>query len=137
MIKNNKGFTLIESLVAVFILSVGIVAVLQAFPLGTYIQKTSQLSTIALVLSQGKMEETISLSYSNLLIGTIEEDYDSNSDFPSFRRLTKISYFDPDNPSIVPGSDLGIKKIEITVFWRSHLGVLEKEVKLATLITKR
>lgn len=137
MMKNNKGFTLIESLVAVFILSVGIVAVLQAFPIGIYIQKTSQLSTIALVLSQEKMEETISLSYGNILTGTIEEDYGSNSDFPSFRRLTGISYFDPDNPDIIPEIDLGIKKIEITVFWKSHLGVLEKEVKIATLITKR
>jgi len=40
MIKHNKGFTLVESLIAVFVLAVGIVAVLQAFPMGIYIQKT-------------------------------------------------------------------------------------------------
>ncbi|MFH1582201.1 MAG: prepilin-type N-terminal cleavage/methylation domain-containing protein [bacterium] len=137
MTKYDKGFSLVESLIAVFILSVGIVAVLQAFPLGTYIQKTAQLSTTALAISQGKMEETISLPYSSILIGTNEEDYGSNSDFPSFRRLTEISYFDPENPEILPESDLGIKKIEITVFWKSHLGILEKEVKIATLITKK
>jgi len=137
MIKHNKGFSLIESLIAVFIFSVGIVAVLQIFPLGTYIQKTAQLSSTALVLSQEKMEETISLSYSDILTGTSAEDYGSNSDFPSFRRLTEINYFDPNNPSVIPGSDLGIKKIEITVSWKSHLGILEKEVKIATLITKK
>lgn len=137
MKKNNKGFTLIELLVSVFILSVGIVAILQAFPLGTYIQKTAQLSTVALVLSQEKMEETIASAYSSILIGTSEEDYGSNNDFTSFRRLTEISYFDPENPEITPESDFGIKKIEITVFWKSHLGLLEKEVKIATLITEK
>ncbi len=136
-IQNSKAFTLIELLIAIFVLSVGIVAVLEAFPLGTHVQKSAQMTTLALQLTQAKMEETISQSYAEIAIGTIEESYGSIANFPSYKRKTEINYFDPDNPEVPPAEDLEIKKIEITVFWRSPLGVSEKEVKIASLIAKR
>ena len=135
--KNFLGFTLIEALIAVFVLSVGIVALLQAFPLGTYIQKSSQMATVAGQLAQSKMEETISQSYGSILAGTTQEAYGFNPVLPSFRRQTEITYFDPNNPEIPSGQDLGIKKIEITVFWHSSLGGPEKEVKIANFIAIR
>ena len=135
--KNLLGFTLVEVLIAVFVLSVGIVAVLQAFPLGTQIQKSSQMATIASQLAQAKMEEIISQSYSSILIGTSQEAYGFNTSFLSHRRETEITYFDPDNPGLPPAQDLGIKKVEITVFWHSPLGASEKEVKIANFIAKK
>ena len=128
---------MIEVLIAVFVLSVGIVAVLQAFPLGTRIQKSSQMVTIASQLAQAKMEETISQSYSSILIETSQEPYGFDSSFLPFRRETEITYFDPNNPGVSPESDLGIKKVEITVFWYSLLGASEKEVKIANFIAKK
>ena len=83
------------------------------------------------------MEETASQSYNEILLGTFEEDYGFNPDLGAFRRRTTINYFDPNNPGVPPGSDSGIKKIEVRVFWRFPLGVTEKEVKLATLIAER
>lgn len=135
----KKGFTLIEVLVAIFILVIGIAAVLQAFPLGMYIQKSAQLTTTAAQLSQAKIEEIVSKSYSDplLSVGTATESYGTISGFSVFKRVTKINYYDPNNPALIPAADLGIKKIEITVFWRSPLGVAEKEVKLTTLFAKR
>ncbi len=137
--KSNRstGFTIIELLIAIFVLSVGIVATLQAFPLGVHLQKSAQMASVAGYLGQAKMEETISQSYSEIAIGTVEEAYDSISSFPLYKRKTEISYFDPNNPSTPPAEDLGIKKIEVTVFWRSSLGISEKELKVATLISKR
>jgi len=135
--QNPDGFTLIELLIAIFILTVGIVAILQAFPLGSYIQKSAQMTSIAIQLSQAKMEEAISRPYNEISLGIIEEDYGSITNFNSYKRKTKVSYFDPNNPEIPPSEDLGIKKIEVTVFWRSPLGINEKEVKIANLVAKR
>ncbi len=137
--KFQRGFTLIELLVAIFVLAVGIVAVLQAFPLGTSIQKSSQMTTVAIQLSQAKLEEILSKSYDDplLSISTTAESYGTIPDFSSYKRITKVNYYDPNNPSQTPATDLGIKKIEITVFWKSPLGITEKEVKIATLFSQR
>lgn len=135
--ENLGGFTLIESLIAIFVLVVGIVAVLQAFPLGAHIQKSSQMTTTAIQLNQEKLEEIISRSYSDIPLGETLEPYGFNPNFSSFRRKTEITYFDPNNPTVPPAGDLGIKKIEVWVFWRSPFGVAEKEIKLATLFAQR
>ncbi len=138
-LKTKRGFTLIEVLAAVFVLAVGIVAVLQAFPLGTHIQKSSQMTTVAIQLSQARLEEIISKSYDDplLFVGTTTESYGTVSGFSSYKRTTRINYYDPNNPSQIPIADLGIKKIEITVFWKSPLGVSEKEAKIATLFSQK
>lgn len=135
--QSEKSFTIIELLIAIFVLAVGLVAALYAFPLGTQIQKSSQMATVAAQLAQAKTEEIISEGYDEISLGIIEEPYGFDSNFSSYRRKTEVSYFDPDNPQVPPASDLGIKKAEVSVFWRSPLGVSEKEVKLATLIAKR
>ncbi|MDD2696564.1 MAG: type II secretion system protein [Candidatus Pacebacteria bacterium] len=135
--KKEKGFTIVELLVAIFILSVGIVASLYIFPTGTHIQKSAQMTSVAVQLGQGKMEEIISRSYSEIAVGIVDESYGFDPALTSYRRKTEINYFDPNNPSVPPGSDLGIKKITIQVFWHSPLGVGEKEVKLATLIAQK
>lgn len=134
---SKKGFTLIELLIAIFVLAVGLVAVLQAFPMGAYIQKTAQMTTTAVQISQDKMEEIISRQYAEIVVGTTDEVYGFDTDSPSFRREIEVNYFDPDNPEVPPAEDSGIKKVRVSVFWRSHLGLLEKEVKIATLIAKK
>ena len=134
---SKKGFTLIELLIAIFVLSVGLVAVLQAFPMGVYIQKTAQMTTVAVYISQDKMEEVISWQYAEIIVGTTDEAYGFDAGNPSFRRETEVSYFDPDNPEVPPTEDSGIKKVRVSVFWHSHLGLLEKEVKIATLIARK
>lgn len=136
-IENLKGFTVIEIIVAIFILIIGIVAVLQMFPLGIQTERTARMATVAGQLGQAKIEEIISKSYDEISVGVEEEDYGSIPDFNSYKRKTEVNFFDPDNPSIPPGSDLGIKKIKVTVFWKSPPGVSEKSIKIATLIAER
>ena len=132
-----RGFTIIESLISIFVLTVGIVAVLYIFPLGSQIQQSNQMATIAVQLSQGKIEEIISKSYGEISVGIIEEDYGFDSNFSSHKRKTEVNYFDPGNPQIPASNDLGIKKIEVTVQWQSPLRLGEKSVNLITLIAEK
>lgn len=144
--QNQKGFTLIELLIAIFVLGVGIVAVLQAFPIGTHIAKSGQMTTVAVQLGQAKIEEMISKSYAEILCSggvlptcTNTEDYGSITNFSAYKRATKITCIQGSNFSEVTNCspDPGIKKIEVTVSWKSPLGVSEKTIQIATLISKR
>lgn len=135
--QKSKGFTLIEILIAVFVLATGVVTIMQAFPLGSYIQKSAQLNTVASELAQSKMEEILSQSYGDISTGVVEEPYGFVPSAPSFKRKTEITYFDPNSPGTPPASDSGIKKITITVFWHSPLGIQERNVQIANLISQR
>jgi len=138
-----KGFTLVEILIAIFVLSVGIVAVLYMFPMGLEVGKSSQMTTIASQLARAKMEEVMSKSYSELSAGTSTENYGGEiSNFPAYKRVTGITCLNTDfqpagcdyDPTNNPNP---LKKIKVTVFWKSALGTSEKNLEVASLISKK
>jgi len=139
---NLKSFTLIELMVAVFILTVAIVGVLAIFPLGLKTGKSGEMASLATQLAQAKIEEIISQSYGEILVGETTEEYGTISDFPSYKRQSKINYVYVDaNKVLYPDqeavSDSGVKKIEVKVFWKSPFAGLEKDIKIANLISKK
>ncbi len=125
------GFTLIEVIIAIFILAVGITAVLAMFPLGIQIVSSSKMATAAVYLGEAKMEEIISTSYEEI---SSEPKQTLNPPFSAYSRETEVACFDP-NGSFFPNcpGDTGIKEIKVTVSW----GVAGKKIELSTLITKR
>lgn len=135
--KSLKAFTLIEIMIALFVVSVGVYGVLSAFPLAVDMQKTSQKNTVAVYLCQEKIEDIISDSYDEIALQDSMEDYGFDLDHPGFKRITKVTYFDPDNPSVVPASDLGIKKIEVTVARETYFVFGQEDIKLITLVAER
>ena len=132
----NKGFTLIELIIAIFILSVGILGVLGMFPLGIQVAKSSEMATVATQLAQAKTEEIISQPYQEIFIGEVIES-PLPSPFNAYTRETKASYVDPLLDLQEIGIDKGIKKIEVTVSWESPLGVTEKNIQMITLINQK
>ena len=135
-VRRNESFTLIELLIAISILAVAIVGVLAMFPTASRVAKSSQMISIANYLGQEKMEEESSRPYGEISVGIATESYEEISDFKAYKRITEINYYDPLN-STTTDKDLGIKKIEITVFWKSPLGIGEKSINIKNLITKR
>ena len=134
---NKKtGFTLIELSIAIFLLTMGVLAVLTIFPMGSKVEKSTQVLAVAIQLEQGKMEEVLSQSYGAILVGSTTEDYGTISGFTPYKRVTEIGYYDPVNATITD-SDSGIKMIEVTVFWESSLGAPEQNTKIISLTTKR
>lgn len=127
---------MIELLVVISISMIGIMGVIKAFPLGTQITKSSELSSVAIFLAQEKMEEMVSKSYEELVAGEVVEEYGSDANFNSFKRTTNIVCVDPDFDMLEIGDcipDLGIKKIEVIVYWNSVLSASEESVKLVNL----
>ena len=55
--KEESGFTLVEILVAVFILMIGLVAVMQWFPLGTAGVETGRRQSTAVFLAEQQIEQ--------------------------------------------------------------------------------
>jgi len=134
----NKGFTLIEILIAISVVIIGIAAVASLFPIGLKIERSITASTIANQLAQEKIEEIISKSYDEVLCNSAslpcEEIEESVNDYPYFQRTLQILYADPQNDlnePQPPDEDTGIKKIKVAVSWQGG------EVEFVTLISKR
>lgn len=134
--KIKTGFTIIETLVAIFILTVGIVGVLTAFPLGIQVQNSAKMATVADQLAQGEIEEVVSKSYAEISIGTTPKTA-FDPPFNSYQKEIKVSYVDPHNNLQETSIDSGIKKIEITVSWKPSLAGAANSLKVASLITER
>lgn len=137
-----KAFTLIETLVAIFILVFAIVAILQMFPLGLRVGYSAKMVSIATELGQAKIEEIISNPYNEISVGTIEPKHQLPSPFEKYSRETKVTCVDSNLQEVACGYDLAgnpdpLKKIEVTVFWKPPFGVLEKSINLTSLIAKK
>jgi len=119
---DNSGFTLIEVLVAIVILTVGL---LGTAGLIIEIIKGNQVSkriSTATVLAQDKMEEIKGAGYAGADAEAGTEPY-GGVDFPLYKRITDVA---PGNPTA------GMKKITVTVYWNSD----NSQVELQTILAK-
>ena len=121
--KNSSGFTLIEVLIAILILSV---ALMGAAGLTIGIMKGNMHSnrvTTATILAQEKMEAIRRLGYSGVSgsDATATEGYHSISNYPFYKRVTVT---DVDSP------DTHMKKMTVTVYWNSD----KRSVELKTIL---
>lgn len=140
-----NGFTLMETIIAVFLLTVGIVGLLYMFPAGLQTGKSAQMTSLATQLGQAKIEEIISENYDDPVLqeGITTEDYGAISGFESFKRVTTVNCVEPNNLTEV-ACDYDVindpdpmKKAEIKVFWKSPLGPSERNIKISNLTAKR
>ena len=131
--KENFGFSLIETLVAISILLIGIVFILQIFPLALNIELDNKMRTQGIFLASQKIEEILSLNYEDINVGTTIEIF--APPFEKFFRVTKITYVD-ENLSET-NQDKGFKKIEVNVSWSGGVILDKNEVKLITLFARK
>lgn len=136
---NASGFTLLETIIAITVISIGLFSIIKIFPLVLKISKSSEQTTVAVNLAQSKLEELFSLGYESIVVGTVETKHrlasDSANPFYYYQRQTVVEYVD--NNLSHSASDTGIKKITSSVFWRSPLSLTEKNVDLILLVSQR
>ncbi len=125
----NKGFTLIEVLVAIVILSVGLLG-MASLTVGIIKgNKFSNNLSTATTLAQDKMEDIRRLGYSGMPAATTTttEDYNSITGYGTYKRVTVTTV---DSPAV------GMKTITVTAYWKDpdqtdHLPAVEVKTILA------
>ncbi len=128
----SKGMTLIEIVIGIAIISIGVVFIISAFPLGMTINQINQRNNIATFLASSKVEEISSQFYNDLEDGFFIEDYGDIDNFKEYKRTTLIECFDPYDDFC--SDDTGIKKVEVSVYF---FMLTEKNTNLVTLIAKK
>lgn len=132
----KKGFTIIETIVAIGIFGIGILALLGFYTYSSQVVRFARQTTVASNLAQGLVEQTISEPYDTLTVG--ESAKETFSIIPTdssygYSKQTKISLIDQNlNAS---DTDVGLKKIDCTVYWQSNW--TEKNIQVSTIVTRR
>jgi hypothetical protein len=138
--RNERGSSLGEVMVATLVLSVGIVAVVAGLQFATGGVEHGRGETIATLLAEARLEELRALAlrdwnHATLSAGTITEGYGAMAEAPHHRRVTVIVE-GPHGPCT--GS---CRVIHVTVFYRpvTAQGQLnqERRVEVATLLVSR
>jgi prepilin-type N-terminal cleavage/methylation domain-containing protein len=108
-LSNNIGFTLIEILIAIVIISIASLVLASLSVNIIRENSTDKNNTMPISCAQDKMEEIKKLGYANVTSAS-NEPYGSIANYPSYRRSMS---FIPDNPAP------NMKTVTVTVFWNS------------------
>ena len=140
--RNERGFTLAETLAAVGVLGIGLVALLSSMSWGFATVDTSRRSTTALFLAEQRMEQVRAFAVSTaagqgwaLLTPAAfpAEGYGGIAGYPDYRRTVTVTT----NPG---GGAPNTKLVEVRVFYRpvtsAGLGP-ESSVVVSTLLVAR
>ena len=110
VLHNKKGFTLLEILVAMTLLTPALLGMAGLTAALTQGNTFSNRLTVASTLAQDKLEDLTNLGYGNTAVAdtTVTEDYNTIPNFPFFKRVTTT---DVDNPAA------GMKTVTVAVLW--------------------
>jgi Tfp pilus assembly protein PilV len=137
-LKNKKGFSIIEIMVAFSILVIAFIALLSSFPFSLSVNKAAGSATLSSFLSQEKIEELNSSGYENIGVGTMETKHRLSEDpanyLYNFQRQTTVNYVDGEFAE--SGTDQGMKKISITVYYVNSFSKKEDVYNITTLISQ-
>jgi general secretion pathway protein I len=137
--RNQKGFTLLETLLAVVILSMGILLLTQSWS-GSYLRiRKTQLNQDVAALLERKMAE-IDLEYRGKPLETIpeEKEDDFGSENPKYRwKMTSKEFQSPNLSSILMKQEGGANEMLMMVIQQltDHLSKTIKEVKVSVIYT--
>ncbi|MBC8200269.1 MAG: type IV pilus modification protein PilV [Desulfobacterales bacterium] len=109
-LRSSNGFTLMEVLVAMLILSVGLLGMAALITGIINSNKLSNRISTATVLAQDKMEKIRGVGYDDAEDEDGTEDYNNISNYLLYKRITAVAAGDP---------AAGMKKITVTVYWDS------------------
>ena len=135
----RTGISILEAMITIALLMIGILALTKIFPLTLKISQTAEEATIAANLAQAKIEELFSAGYDNINTGTIEARHhlagSPDNPFYKYERQTEVDYVDGNLATSI--SATGLKRIKVTVYWRSRILNSEKNVLTQLLMVQK
>ncbi len=127
------GFTLVEVLVALSVFVIAIIVIIQLFPVGLKSSISSKHKTTAVNLVQAGLENAKETAYDDVSgESRTRVSSDPTNPFYSFERESSVQFVDTNLD--ISETDLGLKKIIVSVFWQES--GQEQEVS-ATYIKSR
>jgi Tfp pilus assembly protein PilV len=128
------GLTLLEVLFALALLSVGLLAVAVAFPVGVSGVEQGKQQTTAVFLADQRLEQIKATDFSSITAANFPaEAFGTIASHPRFRRTVTITNS--------PGGVANTVRVDVSVFYRPvvSFGVLtaERQVTVSTLIADR
>jgi general secretion pathway protein I len=135
----HKGFTLLESVIALAVASIALLALLQLQLVGMNTADKAQGMTQAVLLAQEKMAEALSAGYPPIgtKSGTVEADGDQFTWQLEVTdaRLPEPVMADAARQSYLPSSDRNrLRKLSVDVTWQKGPG--QKHVGLTTYVAQ-
>lgn len=124
-----------EVIVAIMVFAVGVLSVVEVFPLYRKMSRISEKSSIAVFLAQEQVENIFSQSYDNITAGQFEVKHAvaTSGQFAQYQRKTDVSYIDGNYQN--SAADIGLKKVTTTVYWNEDGS--EKSTNLVTVISAK
>ena len=113
----DKGFTLLEVLIATIIFTVGVIAIMWAFSSGMFASSDVENVDLALNIAQAKMEEIKNTAFGSLA----DSGPTADANFPRFS--TTVNVAEGQNPM----------QVDVTVAWNVKGG--QTNIALTTLVT--
>ena len=126
---HNRGFTFIEVVMALAIVSIALVALLRLHLVSIRMADTSNVRSQALMLAREKIEEQLAIGFPQTSTNTGIEHINSLE----LKWRTEVT--DAELPAINGIRINDLRKISVNVRWSQGPG--RKEVKLSTLVTNR
>jgi general secretion pathway protein I len=124
----ENGFTLIETLVAIMILSISLVVIMQLFSGGLKSNKISSDYLHGIFHAKEKMEEL--LVSSALLPGTYAGTFDDGYRWEAIAGIVEEPAETEEDAGISEKMPVALMRIDLTVSWKT--GVREKYYRLST-----
>lgn len=133
----KKAFTLVEIMLAVFILEIGLLGVAGFYAKSLNISRTARNETTAANLAAGLLDEQSANNYSNLAVGEgTKTAYSTeiNNPFSNFSKKVDIAYINTSLVASYAEPDTNMKKITATVYWQENGA--ERNFQIATIKAK-
>jgi len=131
-----RGFTIIEVIVAITVLTVGVLGIAVFFSLSLKATNYANHTTTASNLVQGVVDTELAKSYNELLPGTgtrVAFSTDPASPYHIYYETVNITLIDQ-NLATVNAPGVGLKKIDVTIDWTE--GSEAKNVQMSTIKTE-
>ena len=152
-LRSESGLGLVEILIAVGIITVGLVAVMQAFPVGTQGMDVGRRQSTAVFLAEQKLDQIkawalstqtvpVQQGFNTILPGgtcfnannpCAQENFNTIAGYPDYSRIATVNC--PAGPPAGPCPTATTATVQVQVLYRNSTG--QDQVTLATLLSDR
>lgn len=140
MYKGNKGFTLLEVIIAVAIMASGILVLAMSWS-GTYQKmRKTQTNTEVMALLERKVAEINSKYQGKPLDSIVDEEDNFGDEYPQYKWKMENQKFEmPDLTGLMTAEDGGANSLELQTMktFTEHLSKTIKEVKISVIYTNK